>query len=109
MASKIHIGKIIRNKITDRGMTVSEVARRLNKTPQALHQMFGRPSIDTETLLEIGDVLEYNFFNLFADKENAAETTKLQKNRRRIALTIDIDDTEQQRAVLKLLGIKLEK
>lgn len=106
--NKVHIGKKIKARIEERGMSIAEVARRLNRTPQSIHQIFGRSSIDTETLQEFGDVLEFNFFALYIDKDTVVEVPKVQKNRRRMALTIDIDDPDQQKAVLKLLGVKLQ-
>ena len=106
--NKIHIGKKIKARVDERGMSITEVARRVNRTPQNLHQIFNRASIDTETLQEFCEALEFNFFGLYMDKESVVEVPKAQKNKRRIALTIEIDDPDQQKAVLKLLGVKLQ-
>ena len=46
-------------------MSKSEFARRINKSPQNVQDIFTRQSIDTKLLLDISDVLKFNFFTLF--------------------------------------------
>ena len=46
-------------------MSKSEFARRINKSPQNVQDIFTRQSIDTKLLFDISEVLGYNFFSLF--------------------------------------------
>jgi len=59
---KIIIGDIIKTISDRRGITKSEMARRLNMSATNIHKIFKRESIDTDLLSRIGDILEYDFF-----------------------------------------------
>lgn len=43
-------------------MSYSEFARRINRSRTAIYSLFNCKSIDTELLLRISDVLDYDFF-----------------------------------------------
>jgi transcriptional regulator with XRE-family HTH domain len=62
---KTHIGKAILEKLKKSGMSKSEFARRINKSPQNVQDIFTRQSIDTMLLSDISNALEFNFFILF--------------------------------------------
>ncbi len=51
-------------------MSKSEFGRRINRAPQTVQDIFNRKSIDTDLLIKISDVLEFNFFSLFRDKSD---------------------------------------
>ena len=61
----IHIGTLIRQQLEQTGMSKSEFARRINTTPQNIHGIFKRKSIDTDSLAQISDVLNHDFFQYF--------------------------------------------
>jgi hypothetical protein len=61
----IHIGKLIQLRLDQLGMTKAEFARRINKTPQNVHDLLTRESVDTNLLVTISGVLNYNFFKAF--------------------------------------------
>lgn len=56
-------------------MTVSEFARRINKSRENIYSIFSRKSIDTELLSVISEVLEYDFFQHYSSL--AAEVSAL--------------------------------
>ena len=56
------IGELIKSVAARRGITKSEMARRLNMSPTNIHKIFKRQSIDTALLTRIGDLLQYDFF-----------------------------------------------
>jgi transcriptional regulator with XRE-family HTH domain len=102
---KVHIGKKIKARIEDAGMSVAEFARRLNRSSQSIYHVFNSQSIDTNLLAEISEVLNFNFFTYFV-KEEGTEPKKEKK--RRISLLIDIEDSDQQKAIFKTMGISLK-
>lgn len=65
----IHIGQIIKRQLKTVGMNKAEFARRINRTPQNVYDIFGRQSLDTKLLIEIGRVLNHNFFVYFTDED----------------------------------------
>jgi transcriptional regulator with XRE-family HTH domain len=58
----VFIGKQIREITERRGISKSELGRRLDMSPTNVHKIFKRETIDTGLLQKISDVLEYNFF-----------------------------------------------
>jgi transcriptional regulator with XRE-family HTH domain len=58
----VFIGNIIKEVTERRGISKSELGRRLNMSPTNVHKIFKRETIDTGLLENISAVLEYNFF-----------------------------------------------
>ena len=56
-----NFGAEIRKVIKARGMTVSEFARRINKSRENAYDIFRRKSLDTQLLSNISQVLDYDF------------------------------------------------
>lgn len=63
---EIHVGKLIKNRLQETGMTKSEFARRINKTSQNIYDIFERKTIDTGLLLKISTILDLNFFERYS-------------------------------------------
>lgn len=63
----VHIGKAIDKQREKLGLTKTEFARRIGMRQQHVNGIFERKSIDTEKLLEICQVLDYNFFALYCE------------------------------------------
>jgi transcriptional regulator len=64
----IHVGKLVLEKLRERGMKKAEFGRRINKSRQNVHSILRRPALDTDLLSQISKVLEYNFFQVLAEK-----------------------------------------
>ncbi|MBI3511077.1 MAG: helix-turn-helix transcriptional regulator [Bacteroidetes bacterium] len=58
-----NLGAEIKKILKYRGMTVSEFARRINKSRENIYSIFKRKSLDTELLRNISQVLEHDFMN----------------------------------------------
>ncbi len=67
------IGAQIREVVEQRGMTVTEFAKRINKSRENAYSIFSRKTIDTGLLKLISEVLNYDFF-----KQYSAEYTVLE-------------------------------
>ena len=68
---EIHIGKLIKNRLEEIGMTKTEFARRINRTSQNVYDIFDRKTIDTGLLFKISTILDSNFFERFSLKLNS--------------------------------------
>ena len=64
--SKVHIGKLIRKRLDEVGMTKTEFARRINKSAQNVYDIFERTSIDTDLLQTISETLDHDFFKYYS-------------------------------------------
>lgn len=76
MANKIHMGTIVRGQFSKRGCTVAWFARQLACDRSNIYDIFRRESIDTKMLWKISCVLEFNFFELLADKFTKEQNKK---------------------------------
>jgi transcriptional regulator with XRE-family HTH domain len=78
---EMHIGSEIKKILDDRGLPVTEFARRINKSRENAYSIFTRKSIDTELLKKISEVLNYDFFIYYSPtyKSRHEEISKLQE------------------------------
>jgi transcriptional regulator with XRE-family HTH domain len=74
---EIHVGKLVLDKLKERGMKKSEFARRINKSRQNVQDIFKRESLDTHLLFDISKVLEFNFFEILSDQVNVPSSVLL--------------------------------
>ena len=61
---QIHIGKLVRERYEEVGITEIRLLRFL-KTDTTLETIFSSESLDTDVLLRLSKILEYDFFRLY--------------------------------------------
>lgn len=64
----IHIGKLIKQKMEERHLTVVWLARHLSCSRTNIYKMFERYSIDTEVLMKLSTILDFDFFSFYSDE-----------------------------------------
>lgn len=73
----IHIGKKIREELYSQGLSVTDFAKKINRSRNVAYDIFERESIDTALLNKIAKVLNVDFFSLYsAQKEFSLESIK---------------------------------
>ena len=77
---EVHEGKLIKMRLDQLGMTKAEFARRINKSPQNIHDILNRESVDTKLLVKMGEVLSYNFFKAFTAGNEVEKELKSKSN-----------------------------
>ena len=77
---EIHIGQQIKIVFETKGISVTEFARRINKSRENMYSIFSRKTIDSGLLLAISRVLEFDFFKLYS-KNNYVLLEEVQKLR----------------------------
>jgi len=65
----VHIGEIIKAKTLEKNLSQEKLGKLINKTKQNVGDIFKRKSIDTDLLLKLCEVLQYNFFEHYYDEE----------------------------------------
>jgi hypothetical protein len=63
---EMHIGQQIKRVLDESDLSVTEFARKINKSRGNVYSILTRSSIDTELLTVISSVLKYDFFLLFS-------------------------------------------
>ena len=59
---EMHIGEKNKKVLESKGITVTEFAKRINKSRENIYSIFTRKTIDTGLLQSISRVLDYDFF-----------------------------------------------
>lgn len=65
----IHIGQIIKEKVTEKRLSQEALGKMINTTKQNVGNIYKRRSIDTQLLLKLCIVLEFNFFEVYYSEE----------------------------------------
>ncbi len=60
---RIHIGHLIKEVFDEKGMSVTEFARRINCARPNVYSIFERYDIGVEQLIDISEALEHNFLD----------------------------------------------
>ncbi|MDD3522331.1 MAG: helix-turn-helix transcriptional regulator [Bacteroidales bacterium] len=83
----VFIGSIIRQKVKERKLTVSEFAKSINRSRTTVYDIFNRKSIDVDLLLTISKALDFDFLSeiYLVKKDNSAK---------KCYLAIEIDPSE---------------
>ncbi|MDR2065976.1 MAG: helix-turn-helix domain-containing protein [Prevotellaceae bacterium] len=70
-SDKIHIGSLIRQKVKEKSLSVTQFAEFINLSRGAVYNIYESTSIDINLLREISDVLDYDFIEKhYAKKTN---------------------------------------
>lgn len=64
-ASNIHIGHLIQKQLRADDRSVSWLAREIHCTRNHVYKLFKRSSLDSELLLHISVVMQFNFFQYY--------------------------------------------
>ena len=85
----IHIGSVIKQKVFESEMSVQEFSDRINCDRTTVYDIFKRKSLDTERLIKISQVLDFDFVNKTYYKQNPAPQKVF------VAIEIDKDDFQK--------------
>jgi hypothetical protein len=107
---KLHIGKEIELRYKESGIKLSEFAKRLSTTPRNVYTIFERSDIKTDLLQKIGEVLHFNFFQLYQTGINAEESEMRYEKRQRdnklsVIVVLDGDEDTLNHWIKKLVAI----
>ena len=86
----IHIGPIIKKKLTEKSMSIADFARKINRERTSVYNILGRKSIDIDLLIKIGNVLDYDFIHEVYFPNNETKASKIL-----IAIEIEKSDLEK--------------
>lgn len=96
---EIHIGSLIKEKMQERGLSVSDLAYALHYERTNIYKIFKRNSIDVDLLIRISKVLDYDFLRKVYVRDDRGE----EECSRRYSITIvaDKEDIDEIRKWLQ--------
>lgn len=62
---EIHIGKLIRSRVSELGLEMSRICNFLDCTEKEIERVFKQKSLDSDILLRWSKLLEYDFFRIY--------------------------------------------
>lgn len=100
---EIHIGSLIKEKVEERGLSISDFARLLHYERTNIYKIFKRRSIDVDLLIRISQVLAYDFL-----REVYLKSTPDMPARPTCSVTIEVDK-EDLEIIRQLLLLKKKR
>ncbi|MGM9766881.1 MAG: helix-turn-helix domain-containing protein [Candidatus Cryptobacteroides sp.] len=73
----MHIGKLIKEVVRRRGMTVVSFAEQLSCSRANVYKIFDKKSIDTDMLMRICAILQYDFFAAISDNTRSIQSVDM--------------------------------
>ena len=61
MTNNIHIGHLVKQKLEESDLTITQLAHRINRTRTTVYDIFERKSIDIDLLIQLSDALDFDF------------------------------------------------
>ncbi len=89
------IGQIIEEQVKAKKMTAIEFAKELSTERSNVYNIFKRDSIDTSLLKKIGQILEYDFFQHFLEK-NTIDKIKLEDVAKKSKILLELELSEDE-------------
>lgn len=112
----IHIGKLILQQVNAQGISKSELARRLNVSPQNVYNLLKRQTVQASLLKRISVALKFDFFLVYEEleKEKKLRRELLDKNSECYLeyehLRMEFDRLQRENDYLRvLIGLSNEK
>ncbi len=92
----IHIGSIIRCKLEESSLSIAEFADRIHRTRPTVYDIFNRKSIDTDLLIKISEVLDYNFLQeVYLENEQGKEMYTVPSPRYIVGIEVSEQDLKE--------------
>ncbi|MBQ7042102.1 MAG: XRE family transcriptional regulator [Muribaculaceae bacterium] len=64
----MHIGQEIKTKLKEKDISIVSFARQLSYTRANIYKILDKKSIDTDLLLRISIILQYDFFSFYQNE-----------------------------------------
>lgn len=100
MKNEIHIGKLIRQHLTESGLSVFEFANAIHKTRTNVYDIFKRKNVDIELLMAISETLHFDFINCLHDANSTAKTPTRECGKYLVVKIVEESDLEKEKTVL---------
>lgn len=99
MKNDVHIGQLIKQRLTESNLSISEFASAIHKTRPTVYDIFRRKSVDTELLISISHVLHFDFISHLHNEE-VATTPFESSDKYLIVKIVGKENLEQEKDVL---------
>jgi len=101
--NNIHIGSIIKAKAVERGISETELSKRIHCHNSNIHYLYKKKSINTEQLWKISMALEFDFFTeIYGESLPNSIANKLNSNTTTIVVSSEKVSIERNNGMIKV-------
>ena len=75
----VHIGLMIWKEMKRKNISVAELSASLQISKIKVQEMLNTPTIDIPTLVNVSEILEYNFFHYYENSETFSKIQSVEK------------------------------
>ena len=98
---KIEVLGIVKRELKNKHVSPAELARMLNTNASSVHGMLNRSTMQIQKLIQLSDLLKYNFFREIAEKLPYKEPSAEKKSSEEKALKERIKELEIEATTLR--------
>lgn len=77
MFCHMHVGKLIKEVVRLKGMTVVRFADKLSCSRANVYKVFEKRSIDTDMLMRVSSILDYDFFMAISERLHCIQSVDM--------------------------------
>lgn len=107
MKKNIHIGKLIKKRMLEQELSVSDFAIAINRTRATVYDIFERKSIDVELLLSISDILQFDFLSVYSSDISTTLCPSVSQEKYIVVKVVDKQELEDESNVIFRYKLKL--
>ena len=101
MKNEIHIGKLIKQRLAESKLSVSEFANAIHKTRTNVYDIFKRKNVDIDLLVTISEILHFDFIAYLHDATHlAADSSSKSSGKYLVIKIVEEADLGEEDSVL---------
>jgi hypothetical protein len=62
MSEQVHTGQLLKKAVSDSGIKIAELARKIGRSRRFIYFMFDKQDVSLHYILQIGDAINHDFF-----------------------------------------------
>ena len=62
MSEKVHTGQLLKKAVSDSGIKIAELARKIGRSRRFIYGMFDKQDVPLHYILQIGEKINHDFF-----------------------------------------------
>lgn len=100
MKNDVHIGELIKQRLAESGLSISDFAAAIHKTRTNVYDIFKRKNVDIELLVAISEILHFDFIAYLHDQLNTTTSAPHESDKYLVVKIVKESELPQEGLVL---------
>lgn len=105
MKNDVHIGKLIKQRLSESGLSISDFATAIHKTRTNVYDIFKRKNVDIDLLISISEILHFDFISYLHEAQ--MDTPPFSKDSNKYLIVKIVEESELKKEDSVLFSYKL--